>query len=90
MLKDKKETALINHLAEFPGTCNAAVQKLSPHIITDYSYKLAQLFNDFYETCPVLKAPKKEMEARLSLVRAMRQVLASSLGLLGINVLERM
>jgi arginyl-tRNA synthetase len=88
MLRNEKEAKLVKLLSEFPEVCKNAAEHLNPHSIADYSYKVAQSFNDFYEGCPVLKAT--EREARLRLVKAARQVLGNALSLLGISPLEKM
>lgn len=90
VLKNQKEIALVKMLSKFPEICKNATENSMPHIIANYSYNLAQTFNDFYETCPVLQAEQKERDARLLLVMATRQVLHNALSLLGIKSLERM
>jgi len=83
-----KETALIKKLSDFQQIILSAYNNLNPSLIANYSYQLAQIFNEFYHECPVIDS---EQEAfRLSLVNAFRQVLKNSLNLLGIDVLEKM
>jgi arginyl-tRNA synthetase len=84
LLKDPKEKAIIRRLAEFPETVIRASQDCKPHYIANYVYTLATLFNEFYQSVPVLKA-KKEKEARLALVFSVKAVLKSGLGLLGMG-----
>ena len=48
-------------------------------------------FNQFYEACPVLTAPTEALRAsRLALGSLTASVLGRSLGLLGIETLERL
>src|SRR3989344_1610674 len=83
-----KETALIKKLSDFQQIILSAYNNLNHSLIANYSYQLAQIFNEFYHECPVIDS---EQEAfRLSLVNAFRQVLKNSLNLLGIDVLEKM
>jgi arginyl-tRNA synthetase len=51
---------------------------------------LCQTFNEYYHRVPVLKADPETMKARLLILDSIRVVLASSLGLLGIEALEEM
>lgn len=87
---NEKEFGLIKRISEFPEIVGQAGKQLNPSMIANYALTLAQLFNDFYETCPVLKAKGNEKSSRLMIVKATRQVLANSLNLLGIKTLERM
>ncbi|MFH0831463.1 MAG: arginine--tRNA ligase [archaeon] len=88
-LSSDKEKMLVKTLALFPEICRNASEQLAPNIIAGYTYNLARSFNDFYESCPVLKSGA-EKEARLLLVEASRQVLGNALSLLGINALKEM
>ena len=90
LLSDKSEAELIKVLAEFPETVEKATNLLRPHLIANYSYHLSQKFNEFYHICPVLSVEPALMKARLLLISCVRQVLRNSLGLLGIETLDRM
>jgi arginyl-tRNA synthetase len=85
---DKKEIELIKKMSEFENVVRNSYDNLNPSNLANYSYQLAQVFNEFYHECPVLKSEKESF--RLSLVEAFRQVLKNSLYLLGIDVLEKM
>ena len=89
-LGEKKEKGLLKKLAGFPGVAEKAARDLRPHYICTYLYELSDLFNNFYQSMPVLKAGKGTREARIALVLAVRTVLGTGLNLLGIEALERM
>ncbi len=85
---DEKEIELVKKLSYFPEVVSNAARSLNPSIIANYSYQLAQLFNEFYHSCKVIGS---EQEAfRLALVQSFRQVLKNSLKLLGIETIEEM
>ncbi len=90
LLGKKEEKNLIKHLMEFPETVSNTVRDYKPHYVANYAYKLATLFNDFYQSLPVLKADKKTKSSRLALVKVTQITLNNSLGLLGIEAPERM
>ena len=90
LLKGAKEALIIRKLAEFPETVARAAEDCKPHHIANYVYSLATLFNEFYQSVPVLKARKAEREARVALVFSVRNVLKSGLSLLGIEAPEEM
>ena len=86
---EPKEIELVKKLAEFPQMTQKACNDLNPTVIANYAYELAQIFNEFYHSCPVIGSKEKEV-FRLKLVKAFRQVLKNALYLLGIDVLEEM
>src|SRR3989344_5374397 len=85
-----KEINLIKHLSNFSSVVLKASKDLKPNYIANYSYELAQKFNEFYHACNVIKEEKKLRNARLALVLAFTYVIKTSLNLLGIEVLENM
>lgn len=85
-----KEAELAKKLSEFPEVVSQAYSHLNSSLIANYSFQLAQLFNEFYHACPVLNADKEVKQRRLAMVEAFRIVLKSSLYLLGIPVMEQM
>jgi len=85
---EEKEMELVKKLSQFPEIVFNAYKNLNPSIIANYSYQLAQIFNEFYHICKVIGS---EQEAfRLALVQSFRQVLKNSLKLLGIEAVEEM
>ena len=63
---------------------------LRPHALADYLFELATAFSGFYADHPVLKAEPDVRASRLLLTELVSRVLRHGLGLLGIEVLERM
>lgn len=90
LLKESKENELIKILSNFPRVVNKASRDFKPNYIANYSYELAQKFNEFYHSCPVIHEDEELKNARCSLVLAFTHVIKTSLSLLGINVLEEM
>jgi len=86
-----EEWALIKHLARFPEAVRDAARGYHPHVVANYLYHLAQTFHAFYHQVPVLQATDEALrDSRMALVRATAQVMQTGLGLLGIQVPERM
>ncbi|HWC75313.1 MAG TPA: arginine--tRNA ligase [Gemmatimonadales bacterium] len=88
VLTQPEELELIKELAEFPDTVRRAAAAYEPHRITGYLEGLARIAHAWYHKYRVLGEP--EEAARLVLARAVRQVLANGLTLLGIRAPERM
>ncbi|MFH1522713.1 MAG: arginine--tRNA ligase [Patescibacteria group bacterium] len=85
-----KENEIIMKLAKYPEVVEKAGTIYDPSEIAKYLFELAQLFNDYYHSVPVLKAEKDVRQARLELIRSVSQVLKNGLELLGIKVVESM
>ena len=88
VLGQPEELALVKELADFPETVRRAAAALEPHRITGYLEGLARIAHGWYHKYRVLGEP--EEAARLVLARAVKQVLAHGLTLLGIRAPERM
>ena len=78
----------VKKLSQFQEVVLKAYESLNPSLIANYSYELAQIFNEFYHSCQVIDS--KEESFRMSLVEAFRYVLKNSLNLLGMESLEKM
>jgi arginyl-tRNA synthetase len=74
----------------FPERIAEAAEKYEPFVISRHLVALAQAFNKFYNTHTILTGEENIKTARLSLVAAVRDVLAAGLGLLGIAAPNKM
>ncbi|MEI6849984.1 MAG: arginine--tRNA ligase [archaeon] len=83
-----KEKELIIKMQQFPEVVNHAHTNLSPNLIANYSFELAQLFNEFYQSEQVIGSENESV--KLVIVDSFAQVLKNALNLLGIETLERM
>lgn len=90
LLVDPKETALILKMAKYPEAVKSAGEALDPSVIARYLFDLAQLFNDYYHSVPILKSDEETRKARLDLADTAGQVLENGLAILGIQILEEM
>ena len=78
-------------LSKFPTVFVESAESLRPNQIADFVNMLADKFNSFYKSLPVIKAEPKELsDARLVLVGAVRTVLKNALYLLGIEAPKTM
>jgi len=86
LLTHNSEISLIKKLARFPLVIEDACTNCKPHIIANYLYELASVFNQFYRDCPVLSEEHAHLRSsRLALVYATKIVLHNALELLGIS-----
>jgi arginyl-tRNA synthetase len=84
------EVQLIDLISRFSKEVARAAAEYKPMMIANYAFCLAQAFNDFYNTCPVLSAEEPARSFRLRLTAAARQAISNSLALLGIDSPEVM
>lgn len=85
------EHALALALLRFGTVVREVADTLEPHHLCGYAYEVANLFMTFYQQCPVLQASTDaERRSRLALCDWTTRVLSRGLGLLGIDVPERM
>jgi len=82
------EIELVKKLSQFSDAVSAAYRSLNPSVVANYSYRLAQKFNEFYHACKVIGSQQETF--RLALVEAFRQTLKNALWLLGIDTIEEM
>ncbi len=86
-----KEISLIQHLENFAATVRQAGNDYNPSCIANYCYELVKEYNQFYHDFSVLKEEDKNKQiVRLALSEAVSKVVRNGLGLLGIEVPERM
>ena len=85
---EEKEKQLILKLSKFPDLVKSAANQLSPNLIANYTYELAQQFNEYYHSTKVIGSDSEQF--KLNLVNATSQVIKNGLNLLGIETLERM
>jgi arginyl-tRNA synthetase len=91
LLGDATELQLIDAMLRLPELIEMMAEKMEPHHLTTYSMELAQQFTQFYGACRVVDADTPELSrARLKLTLAAQQVLARTLGLMGISAPESM
>lgn len=89
-LNDEAEIHLSRMLVRYAEVVPQVLDDHKPNILAAYLYDLARAFHSFYEACPVLKSEGVVRTTRLSLCEATSRVLQHGLGLLGIEVPDRM
>jgi arginyl-tRNA synthetase len=96
-LTDVGEMALIRRLLEYPRTIESAAEAQEPHRIAFYLYDLASEFHAHWnrgKELPQLRfinqTDSHSTLARLALVHAIKLVLSSGLGILGVSAPEEM
>jgi arginyl-tRNA synthetase len=89
-LSDKEES-LIQSLAAFPSVVKEAGDSFSPAVIANYVYDLVKEYNQFYHDHSILREENANLRIfRLALSENVARIVKTGMGLLGINVPDRM
>ena len=85
------EANLIQFVATFPSVVEQAGKEYSPALIANYMYELVKQYNSFYHDFSILKEENEALRNfRLLLSKKIAAVVKTGMGLLGIEVPERM
>ena len=86
-----KEIRLVKLLNQYPSKVAEAGAGFAPSVIANYCYDLAKEFNQYYHDVPILKEENTDvLKTRLLLIRVVSEVLSKAMGILGIQLPERM
>ena len=87
----EKEEGLIQMVADFAAVVKQAGEDYSPSIIANYTYDLVKEYNQFYHDFSILREEDEALKIfRLALSANVGKIVKSAMGLLGIEVPERM
>ncbi|AFQ46391.1 arginine--tRNA ligase [Desulfosporosinus meridiei] len=89
-LNSTEERELLKKMADYPSEIIVAARLMEPHRLARYVLDLAGLFHTFYNSQRVLVEDEALRRARLSLVRAVKQIVGNVLNILGVSAPERM
>jgi arginyl-tRNA synthetase len=86
-----KEEGLIQMLADFKNTVKQAGTDYNPSVIANYAYDLVKEYNQFYHDFSILREENEALKIfRLALSQNVGKIVKLAMGLLGIEVPERM
>jgi len=87
----EKEEGLIQMLANFKAVVKEAGETYSPALIANYTYDLVKEYNQFYHDFSILHEADEQLKVfRLVLSANVAKIVKEGMGLLGIEVPERM
>lgn len=86
-----KERDIVRLLHDAPSVIELAAQNYSPAMVANYVYDLAKSFNSFYQDTPILREENANvLKFRLQLCVFVSKVIKNMMGILGIEVPEKM
>lgn len=86
-----KEKSLLKHLSNYPAAIKQAADNYSPSQIANYIFELVKEYNKFYQEHSILKEEvlaKKQF--RINISQEVAKVIKSGMGILGVQVPQRM
>ena len=89
-ITEEAELDLLRKLAELPELVELASKALAPHRLTRYAEDTSAAFHRFYAECRVIGDDDERTQARLWLCVATKQVIATTLSLIGVSAPESM
>jgi len=90
LLTEKEELELFVHLDKYPEVLKEALKDHETFYVTRYALDLASLINKFYNNLRVVTDNEELTIARLALCEISAQVLAKSMNIIGVKVIEKM
>ncbi|WP_342276162.1 arginine--tRNA ligase [Spiroplasma endosymbiont of Nebria brevicollis] len=91
LLTNHKEKELLITLDEYVLVLQRIENQHQPHLLTNYIQKLAKLFHSYYNEYKVIVQDEPLITAqRLTLVLAIKQIMANALNLIGVKAPEKM
>lgn len=85
----EEEKTLLRDLIYLKETAEKAGSNFAPHFIANYLFELARDFSNFYEKNRILDAEVNK-ELKIKLTKSVANVLKWGLGLLGIEVMDKL
>jgi arginyl-tRNA synthetase len=85
-----QETILISLLGKYPEVIEAAAENAEPHQLAYFLRELAHGLHSYYNAVPLLCPEDDLRQARLCLIKAVRQVLRNGVELMGVSAPESM
>ena len=88
---DAEERALAAGVLAFPSVVEEAAAGYDPSLIANHCYDLIKAFSSFYQDHPIAKEEDHNLrQLRLALCAAVSTTVSNGMGLLGIDMPERM
>jgi arginyl-tRNA synthetase len=89
-LGEEHEEALMRTISRYPEILELAAANRAPHHLVHYLRDLANDFHTYYNAHTFIVDDAELRDARLALIAAVREVIASGLGILGVSAPQSM
>lgn len=89
LLTHNLEWEIVKELSKKEEVIEKAFEDLSPNILCSYLLSLSQLFNSYYGEVSIIKSEDSLKEARLGLLKKIRQTLKEIMNLIGMKEADK-
>jgi arginyl-tRNA synthetase len=90
LLQVRQEFEIMKMLEKYPEIVAECARSLEPHYIPYYLHELVSLFHSYYHDNRILSEDSELSKARLCLAKAIKEVIANALALLGVSAPQKM
>ncbi len=90
LLTEEHEQVILTMLARYPEIVETAAINYTPHVLAHFLMDLARDFHTYYNAHQFMVDDVAVSQARLTLIAAVRQVIANGLGLMGVSAPQLM
>ncbi|HAO24134.1 MAG TPA: arginine--tRNA ligase [Methylophaga sp.] len=90
LLTEDHEQALLTMLSRYPEVVELSAVTYTPHLLAHFLMDLARDFHTYYNAHQFMTEDINVSQARLTLITAVRQVIANGLGLMGVSAPQTM
>jgi arginyl-tRNA synthetase len=86
-----EEKSIVKVILELPAIIQEAAMQLNPGILANYTYEMVKVYNQFYQSVPILKVDENQVQNwRIILSKVTARTIKHCMALLGMQVPERM
>jgi arginyl-tRNA synthetase len=90
LLSNEHELALVKSMNRYPEVIAMAAAQRAPHMLVHYLRELANEFHTYYNAHQFIVEEAPLRNARVLLIKALQQVIANGLGLIGVSAPDSM
>jgi arginyl-tRNA synthetase len=86
-----KELEVLKWISNFPDVLAQSAKELSPYLLANYLYSLVKSYNSFYQDFPIITEKEDGLRNfRIQMSKLVAEVIQKGMGILGIEMPERM
>ena len=88
---NSKELEVLKYISNFPDVLDQSAKELSPYLLANYLYSLVKSYNSFYQDHPVITEKLDSRRSfRTQMSKLVAEIIEKGMGILGIEMPERM
>ena len=88
---NSKELEVLKYISNFPDVLDQSAKELSPYLLANYLYSLVKSYNSFYQDYPIMTEKEDSLRNfRIQISKLVAEIIEKGMGILGIEMPERM